>query len=93
MPSRSLKVSYRKGVALAAYLYLRPRKAGEVAASTRKMASDLVVDFSVNDEPMGVEILAPGHVTVEEVNLILLKLGTRPVTADDLRPILSPRDL
>ncbi len=85
--SRSyLEVTFRKGRALAAYLYL-PSKSSAPAVRTRRFAPGLVVDIAADGQPIGVEITAPGRLTVPALNRALRELGADPVTSIDLAPL------
>lgn len=54
----SLQISYQKGRPLAAYLYLASNGNREVARS-EEAGADLVVDYSKDGSPVGIEILSP----------------------------------
>ena len=49
-----LDVTYRKGRALAAYLY-RPRRDGDTSHRTEQVAGGLIVDFAADGRPIGIE--------------------------------------
>jgi hypothetical protein len=86
MKHRYLEVTYRRGKPLAAYLYL-PRAAGSKVARTVDHGQGLHVDLREDGLPMGVEITAPGEVTVADVNRVLAELGMAPVAADEWAPL------
>jgi uncharacterized protein YuzE len=86
MRGRYLEVTFRRGRPLAAYLYL-PRKAGEKSVRTVPMGHGLMVDYDANGVPIGVEITAPGHVTVEQVDELLRRLGFEGTEPDELSPL------
>ena len=89
-----LEVTFRKGRALAAYLYL-PGQAGLKSARTRRFSPGLVVDVAADGRAIGVEITAPSRVTVPSLNRALRAIGAQPVTADDLAPLsaaVTPAD-
>lgn len=83
-----LEVTFRRGKPLAAYLYLA-RKPGEKSHRTSRIEPGLVVDFSQSGSPIGIEITAPGKITVELLNKVLEDLGQAPVTEADLAPLLA----
>src|SRR5688500_8152473 len=58
-----LEVTFRHGRPLAAYLVL-PRRARDRSARTRRAAPGLVIDFTADGRPIGIEITAPSRVTV-----------------------------
>lgn len=86
MKEPNLEVTYRHGRPLAAYLYL-PRGAGEKSARTAQAAPGMVVDFDRGGKPIGIEITAPGKVTLTALNDVLRGLGAPPLAAADLEPL------
>ena len=83
-----LEVTFRRGRALAAYLYL-PRQAGEKSASTKRVEPGMVIDFSPAGNPIGIEITAPGQISLLDINRVLQDLGLPPVTQSDMAPLLA----
>ena len=88
MSEASLQITYRHGKALAAYWRL-PGDRGRQSVNCRQFEPDLVVDYSANEQPIGIEILSPGHVTLEQFNAVLVELGEPPVSADEFAPLLA----
>lgn len=86
MKAHYLEVTYRRGRPIAAYLYL-PRQPGEKSHRTAKVDPGLLIDFSENGKPIGVEITAPGKVTVASLNNVLCELGQPTIERDDLAPL------
>lgn len=83
-----LEVTYRHGKPLAAYLYL-PRGARDRSSRTEQVAPGLIVDFRRDGRPIGIEITAPGRVTLGTVNRVLRGLGLPPAKKADLAPLLA----
>jgi len=81
-----LEVTFRHGRALAAYLYL-PRRPGQKSYRTSRVEPGLVIDFSRGGKPIGIEITAPGKVSVAALNRVLRQLGMPMVTRADLAPL------
>lgn len=82
MSTYSLQVTYRQGKPFAAYLYL-PHAPGTKSARTEEVTEDLLIDFAADGTPLGIEIVSPGDVTVEEIHAAFDRLGlTRPEPAD-----------
>lgn len=81
-----LEVTCRHGRPLAAYLYL-PREAGERSARSAKAALGRVVDFNRGGRPIGIELTAPGQVTLAALNDVLRDLGLPSLTAADVEPL------
>ena len=88
MRHRYLEVTFRKGVALAAYLYL-PRAAGTLAASTIDGGHGMRVDLDEGGRPIGVEITAPSMITVAQVNELLSNYGTEPLASEEWAPLVA----
>ena len=88
MKEAYLEVTFRRGRAIAAYLYL-PRQPEEKVARSRKIEPGLVVDFSAGGRPMGIEITAPSQVSLADVNRALAELGLSAMTQADLAPLLA----
>lgn len=83
-----LEVTFRHGKALAAYLYL-PRRTGDSAVRTVKAEAGLLVDFSADDRPIGIEITAPRQLNLVALNRILSELHQPLATQADLAPLLA----
>jgi hypothetical protein len=81
-----LEVTYRNGTPLAAYYYL-PRNEGDTSARMEKHGAGLLVDFTKDGRPMGIEIVIPSLVTDEAVNKVLQSLGFAPLTSKDFQPL------
>ncbi len=81
-----LEVTFRRGRALAAYLYL-PRRSGEKSYKTVRTGPGLVIDFARSGKPIGIEITAPGRVSVSALNRVLRELGLPVITRADLAPL------
>jgi len=89
MTERSLQVTYRKGRPFAAYLHLS-HPTGEKTAKTKPSPDGLlVVDYSVTDHPVGIEITAPLAVPLERLNQLLADLGQAPLAEQDYKPVLA----
>jgi hypothetical protein len=87
MTERSLQVTYRKGRAFAAYLHLS-HVTGEKSAKTVASPDGLlIVDYSANGRPVGVEITAPQAVPLERLNELLADLGESPLAEQDYKPV------
>jgi hypothetical protein len=67
-------------------LYL-PRAAGTSSARTKQAAPGILLDYSDKDEPIGVEITAPTHVTADQVNDVLKAIGLASLSPEDLAPL------
>lgn len=83
-----LKVTYRHGRPIAAYLYL-PRLAGDTAARTDRIDDVLLVDHAADGRPIGVEITDPGRFDPEKFFALLATLGQSSIDRDELRPLVA----
>jgi uncharacterized protein YuzE len=83
-----LEVTYRKGLPLAAYLYL-PRRDGDKSVRTERVEGGLVVDFAADDRPIGIEITSPSQLALSDLNQVLQRFGQGPVAEEDLAPIAA----
>jgi len=81
-----LEVTFRHGRALAAYYYL-PRRPKDRSHRTTRVEPGLVIDFRRDGKPIGIEILAPGRVTLAVFNRVLRDLGLPALKRADLAPL------
>jgi hypothetical protein len=87
MKDRYLEVTYRRGKPLAAYLYL-PRQTGDTIARVVSFGPFYKVDYTAEAVPIGVEVLAPGQITLETLNEVLAKIGQPSVTLTEVAPLV-----
>jgi uncharacterized protein YuzE len=88
MKDRYLEVTYRKGKPLAAYLYLA-REPRAKSIRTERASDTILVDYGAEGQAIGIEITAPGQVTVAEVNEVLRSLGHALLAPDELSPLAA----
>ena len=88
MKDRYLEVTFRKGKAMAAYLYL-PRNPGEKSQRTEKAEAGMLIDYGDTNQPIGIEITAPRQVSLEAINHVLVKLGLYPLGEEEIAPLLA----
>lgn len=88
MKGSYLEVTYRKGRTLAAYYYL-PRPKNETSVRTEKFDGELLVDFSADGKPVGIEILSPSTFELSALNRALAHLGQELVRPEDLAPLAA----
>ncbi len=81
-----LEVTFRRGRAIAAYYYL-PRRRGQKSSRTLKAGPGMVLDVSRDGQPIGIEIIAPGKVSVVAINRVLKRFGFEPLTRAELAPL------
>ncbi len=83
-----LEVTYRNGRPLAAYYYL-PRRASDSSARTERVGGGLLVDFSSDGRPIGIEISSPKQLDLRLLNKTLVNLGQEPVRPEDMAPLVA----
>lgn len=88
MRDRYLEVNFRKGKPLAAYLYL-PRQSGAKSARTEEAGEGLLIDYSAEGGAIGLEITAPGRVTLEEINRVLERIGAGRIGPEEMAPVAA----
>ena len=81
-----LEVTFRNGKALAAYLYL-PRVPGDKSFRTEQAPLGMIIDYTKDGKPIGVEITAPTQVTATALNQVLDDLGLPFITETDVAPL------
>lgn len=86
MKTPYLEVTYRMGRPIAAYLYL-PRKTKEKPVRGEKREPGMVVDLTEEGEAIGVEITAPGMITIADLNAVLDEFGISPVSGKEFGPL------
>jgi len=86
MSAFSIQVTYRKGKPFAACIYLAARP-GQKSVRTREIGPDLVVDYAADGSALGIEIVSPCEVTVDEINRAFDELGLGRPSPSDLRPL------
>ena len=86
MKEAYLEFTYRRGRALAAYLYL-PGRPGRKSYRTRAVEPGLLVDYSRSGKPIGIEITAPAKLSVAKLNRLLRQLGQPELKRGHLAPL------
>lgn len=86
MNTISLQVTYRKGRPFAAYIYLASAP-GQKSARTEQFAPELLIDYAEDGAPLGIEIVSPGHVSVDEIYGAFDELGVGRPAAAELAPL------
>jgi hypothetical protein len=86
MSDSYLEVTYRHGRPLAAYYYL-PRPHPAKSVRTRRVEPGLVIDYSANGQPLGIEITAPSKLSMAALNRVLKTLGCAPLRREDFSPL------
>ena len=83
MKTSYLEVTYRHGQPIAAYFYL-PRQTGDKSHRTVKAEPNLLIDYSEDGRPIGIQITAPSKVTDEDLNKVLANLGIGALASEDI---------
>jgi uncharacterized protein YuzE len=92
MKQRFLEITYRRGRAIAAYLYL-PRNEGDMSARTVQLESGLLLDYTDDGRAIGVEITAPSKFTLAALNAALVTAGQEQAAPDEVAPLLAMRQM
>lgn len=83
-----LEVTFRGGKPLAAYYYLK-RRPGQKSFRTQRVEPGMIIDFNREGQPIGIEITAPGKLTLAAINCVLRELGLPSLKRSDLSPVLA----
>jgi len=86
MSSVLLNITFRVGRPWVAYISLESRGRRR-AVTTKQVSPDLVVDFGSDGAPLGIEIVTPSAVEVEEILAIFDLLGLERPAESELAPI------
>jgi hypothetical protein len=89
MTERSLQVTYRHGRPFAAYLDLRHATGEKTARTVATPDGLLVIDYNGAGQPVGVEITAPGALSLARLNELLATLGQAPLTEREFQPMVA----
>ena len=88
MKQRDLEVTYRRGEPFAAYFYLQ-RLGGDTASRTERFGRSLLLDFSADGRPIGIEIISPRSLSLSELNEALESVGEPLALADEVGPVVQ----
>jgi uncharacterized protein YuzE len=81
-----LEITFRKGKALAAYIYLS-KKVGVRTESSKKIRDGIIIDFDIKNNVIGLEITAPDKISANEINEILSNYKIEPIPEKELDPL------
>jgi uncharacterized protein YuzE len=87
MKGRFLEITYRRGKAIAAYLYL-PRGADDRSVRTMCLERGIVIDFASDGRAIGIEITSPRTTTLAELNRALFEAKQPELQPDEAAPLL-----
>ena len=86
MTGMSVQVTYRRGKPFAAYIYLR-RAAGLTSKRTERLSDDVLIDYDQDGSPLGIEIVSPSVVSIDEINAAFDRIGVARPEPRDLKPL------
>ncbi len=86
MKTVSLQITYRKGKPFAAYIYLSHRR-GQKSVRTEAITEDLLIDYTQDGTPLGIEIVSPEIVSIDEIQRVFDRLGLSRPEPIELEPI------
>jgi len=81
-----LEFTYHDGEPFAAYLRL-PRRSDDTVDSTDEAELDLMVDYTADGRPIGIEILNPSQSSLNALNRVLKSLELDYITVKNLSPL------
>lgn len=81
-----LEVTFRRGRPFAAYYYL-PRRPGQKSYRSVRIEPGMVVDLGRGGKPIGIEITAPGLISLTILNRVLKQFGLPAAKAEDIAPL------
>jgi hypothetical protein len=81
-----LEITYRHGKVFAAYLYL-PRQSGDRVHHSDPCERGMVIDYSEDGRPLGIEITSPRRADRASVNQVPQRLHQPAVSDADLQPL------
>ena len=82
----SIQVSYRDGRPFAGYIYL-PRPPGAKSVRQERLSSGIVIDYSAEGTPLGIEVVSPGHSILDEINWAFDHIGVPRPSPQELAPL------
>ena len=86
MKTVSLQITYRKGKPFAAYIYLSHQN-GQKSVRTEAISEDLLIDYAEDEIPLGIEIVSPGMVSIDEIQAVFDRLGLGRPSLIELEPL------
>ena len=86
MKTVSLQITYRKGKPFAAYIYLSPSR-GQKSARTEAITEELLIDYDADGTPLGIEIISPSYVGIDEIQHCFDHLGLGRLEPTELEPL------
>ena len=86
MKTVSLQITYRKGKPFAAYIYLS-RWNGQKSVRTEAISEDLLIDYAQDETPLGIEIVSPRMVSIDEIQAVFDRLRLDRPPLIDLEPL------
>lgn len=86
MKTVSLQITYRKGKPFAAYIYLSHQR-GQKSVRTEAITEDLLIDYAQDGTPLGIEIVSPGIVSIDEIQGVFDRLGLGRPEPVELEPL------
>ena len=82
----SLQITYQDGKPFAAYIYLAGAP-GQKADRTESVTPELLVDYSSDGTALGIEIVSPGYVEIDEIIQLFDRFGMGRPDPSELAPL------
>jgi uncharacterized protein YuzE len=81
-----LEITFRKGKAIAAYIYLS-RKPGVTTNMSKKIKDNIIADYDGEGGLIGLEITSPHKANSADINDILVSHNAQPFSEKELAPL------
>ena len=90
LKERYLDVTFRKGKVMTAYFYL-PRNPGEKSQRTEQHGEGILIDYSKDGRPIGIEFTVPDQISalLQQLNQVLTQQNVAPIQPIELFPLLA----
>ncbi|MDE2812514.1 MAG: DUF2283 domain-containing protein [Gemmatimonadota bacterium] len=86
MKTVSLQITYRKGKPFAAYINLAHQHS-QKSVRTEAVTEDLLIDYAQDNTPLGLEVVSPGMVSIDEIQRVFDRLGLGRLEPAELEPL------
>ena len=81
-----IEASFLGGQMVAAYIHL-PSNHDLRSARCERVEPGLIIDFSADGRPIGIEVTLPRMITLESVNGVMRRLGVNEMSDRDFAPL------
>lgn len=82
----TVQVTYRMGRPFAAYIVL-DRRPSDAISRTEEVSADLLVDYAEDGRALGIEVVTPKAVTIDDILAVFDQLGLGRPAKEELAPL------